>query len=163
VVVTAAGNYGAAGRGVPFAPADDPFVITVGASDIDGSVGTNDDFAAPWSAYGYTLDGFAKPDLGAPGRYIVGAGSANATLAAVLLPLHPTWTPAQVKGALMLSARPTAGALGSLGVGEVNVAKAATVTNPPNPNLALDGFVAADPAGGSLPVFDAASWTSAAQ
>jgi serine protease AprX len=191
VVVTAAGNYGAAGRGVPFAPADDPFVITVGASDIDGSVGTNDDFAAPWSAYGYTLDGFAKPDLGAPGRYIVGAVPLNATLAterssavvspgymqlsgtsfsapvvsgaaAILLALHPSWTPDQVKGALMLSARPTSGPLGSLGVGEVNVAKAATVTDPPNPNLALDGFLAADPAGGSTPVFDAASWTSAA-
>src|SRR5205823_14717320 len=75
VVVAAAGNYGALGRGVPFAPGDDPFVITVGASDIDGSVGTSDDTAAPWSAYGYTLDGFSKPELGAPGRYMAAAGS----------------------------------------------------------------------------------------
>ena len=30
---------------------------------------------APWSAYGYTLDGFAKPELSAPGRAIVGAGA----------------------------------------------------------------------------------------
>ena len=74
VVVAAAGNYGVDGRpsGVPFAPGNDPFVITVGASDIDGSVSTGDDIAAPWSAYGYTLDGFAKPELAAPGRFIVG-------------------------------------------------------------------------------------------
>ena len=176
VVVAAAGNYGELGRGVSFAPADDPFVITVGASDIHGSVGTNDDFAAPWSAYGSTLDGFAKPELGAPGRYMVGAVSANATLAterpsavvapgymqlsgtsfaapvvsgaaAILLALHPSWTPDQVKGALMLTARATPSAVPqSLGVGEVDAAKAVSVTDPPNPNLALDQFVVADPA-----------------
>ena len=62
VVVAAAGNYGVDGQpsGVPFAPGNDPFVITVGADDIDGSVSTNDDYTAPWSAYGYTLDGFAQ-------------------------------------------------------------------------------------------------------
>jgi serine protease AprX len=191
-VVAAAGNYGNLGRGVPFAPADDPFVITVGASDISGSVGTPNDFNAPWSAYGYTLDGFAKPELSAPGRYMVGAVSQNATLAsehpssvvapgymelsgtsfaapvvsgaaAVLLALHPNWTPDQVKGALMLTANPTAAPSWSLGVGEVDAAKAAALTNPPNPNLALNRFLVADPAGGTLPVFDAASWTSAAK
>jgi serine protease AprX len=191
-VVAAAGNYGNLGRGVPFAPADDPFVITVGASDIDGSVGTPNDFNAPWSAYGYTLDGFAKPELGAPGRYMVGAVSTNATLAtehpssvvapgymqlsgtsfaapvvsgaaAILLALHPSWTPDQVKGALMLTASPTSAPSWSLGVGEIDAAKAAAVTSPPNPNLALNRFLVADPTGGSLPVFDAASWTSAAK
>jgi serine protease AprX len=193
VVVAAAGNYGNLGTGVPYAPGDDPFAITVGASDIDGSIGTKDDFAAPWSAYGYTLDGFAKPEIGAPGRYMIGAVSQNATLAterpsavvapgymqlsgtsfsapvvsgaaAMLLGLHPSWTPDQVKGALMLTARPTPNAASqSLGVGEVDAAKAASVTDPPNPNLALDAFLVADPAGGSLPVFDAASWRSAVQ
>lgn len=44
-------------------------MITVGVSDTGKSVSTNDDTAAPWSAYGYTLDGFAKPDISAPGRY----------------------------------------------------------------------------------------------
>ena len=81
VVVAAAGNYGELGRGVPFAPGNDPFVITVGASDVAGTLSTRDDFEAPWSAWGYTLDGFAKPELGAPGRYIVGAVSPTATLA----------------------------------------------------------------------------------
>ena len=67
---------------MPFAPGNDPFVITVGADDIDGSVSTNDDYTAPWSAYGYTLDGFAKPDIAAPGRYMVGPVPATSTLVA---------------------------------------------------------------------------------
>ena len=69
VVVAAAGNYGIGdrpvGRALP--PGNDPFVITVGAVDIGNSVRANDDTVAPWSAYGYTPDGFYKPDVAAPG------------------------------------------------------------------------------------------------
>jgi len=192
-VVAAAGNYGGLGRGVPFAPGNDPFVITVGASDIDGSVSINDDIAAPWSAYGYTLDGFAKPELGAPGRYIVGAVPTGATLyqerpdriiapgymqmsgtsfsapvvagaAAALLAKRPHLTPDQVKGALMLTARPMPSTpANSSGVGEINLARALDIESPPNPNVALNRFLAPDPQGGALPVFDAASWVSAAK
>ena len=195
VVVAAAGNYGVNGQPttVAYAPGNDPFVITVGANDIDGSVSTNDDVAAPWSAYGYTLDGFAKPELAAPGRYMIGPVPSGSTLAlerptsmvgtgyiqlsgtsfaapvvagaaAYLLALHPSWGPDQVKGALMLTARPTpAAAPLSEGVGEVNAAKAVDVLAAPNPNLALERFLVADPAGGPTPVFDAASWGSAAR
>ena len=83
VVVAAAGNYAANGAasGVLYAPANSPFVITVGAADIGSTVATSDDLAAPWSAHGYTPDGFAKPDLGAPGRYLVGPVTAGAALA----------------------------------------------------------------------------------
>ena len=168
-------------------------MITVGADDVSGSVSINDDIAAPWSSYGYTYDGFAKPELAAPGRYMVGPTPATSTLAltrplsvtapgyielsgtsfaapvvagaaAYMLALHPTWTPDQVKGALMLTARatPTAAVL-SEGVGVLNAAAAAAAVNPPNPNLALNQFLMADPAGGSLPVFDSASWGSAAR
>src|SRR5262249_11587922 len=82
VVVTAAGNYASNGqaRGVGYAPADDPFVITVGAADINGTADPADDFNAPWSAYGYTRDGFLKPELGAPGRYMNGAVPPSSTL-----------------------------------------------------------------------------------
>ncbi|HET8893691.1 MAG TPA: S8 family serine peptidase [Gaiellaceae bacterium] len=195
VVVTASGNYGVNGQpsGVLFAPGNDPFVITVGADDNQGAVSMVKAIAAPWSAYGYTYDGFAKPDLAAPGRYMIGPVPPNSTLAvtrassvtapgymqlsgtsfaapvisgtaAYLLALHPSWTPDQVKGALMLTAKPTpAAAPMSEGVGVVNAAAAALVTNPPNPNAALDQFVVADPSGGAVPVFDAASWGSAAQ
>jgi hypothetical protein len=84
--------------------------------------------------------------------------------AAYLLALHPDWTPDQVKGALMLTARtlPNAAPL-SAGVGEVSVAAAVLVANPPNPNLALNSFLVSDPAGGSGRIFDAASWANAAQ
>ena len=195
VVVAASGNYGVDGQpsGVRYAPGNDPFVITVGANDTGGSVSTNDDKAAPWSSSGYTYDGFAKPDLVAPGRFMVGPVPPNSTLAqerpenvvapgymqlsgtsfaapiiageaAYLLALHPSWTPDQIKGALMLTAKAVPGAAPlSVGVGEVDAARADDVTNPPNPNLALNRYLVADPNGSSTPVFDAASWGSAAR
>jgi serine protease AprX len=113
-------------------------------------VSTNDDVAAPWSAYGYTLDGFAKPEVAAPGRYMVGPVSPTATLcteradhvvepgymelsgtsfaapivsgiAALMLGKHPDWTADQVKGALMKGAKPLPNAADlSEGVGEVS-------------------------------------------
>ena len=63
--------------------------------------------------------------------------------AAQILARHPTWTPDQVKGALMQTARfipeaPT----GSAGVGEINAQRSADV-RAPNPNLALNRFVIA--------------------
>ncbi len=194
VVVAAAGNYGigTGPSGVPFAPGNDPFVITAGAADIEGTMASSDDVAAPWSAYGYTLDGFAKPDLGAPGRYVIGPVPPTSTLvterpasvvapgymqlsgtsfaapvvaaaAAYVLALHPSFTPDQVKGALMVGAvSPPSASPMSLGVGEVKASRAAAVSSPPNPNLALDNYVVSDPAGGSGRLFDAASWASAA-
>jgi serine protease AprX len=72
VVVVAAGNNGtAAGPSTVYPPANDPFVITVGALEDLGTVGTTDDFVADFSAYNITEDGFAKPDLVAPGRNLV--------------------------------------------------------------------------------------------
>jgi serine protease AprX len=194
VVVAAAGNYGspAGASGVPFAPGNDPFVITVGASDTGRSVSTNDDTAAPWSAYGYTLDGFAKPELAAPGRYMVGPVPVTSTLyserpdhivepgymelsgtsfaapiasgvAALILGKHPEYTPDQVKGALMIGAKPMPSAIDlSEGVGELNAGRSIEVQNPPNPNLALDAFLIADPSTGAR-IFDAASWASKAK
>jgi hypothetical protein len=86
-----------------------------------------------------------------------------AGIAAYLLAVNPSWTPDQVKGALMLTAKPLPSArAGSLGVGEVNGPKAADVVNPPNPNAALRSFLKADPNGEPVPVFDAASWASTA-
>jgi serine protease AprX len=73
-VVAAAGNYGDSTKGasgVLYSPGNDPFVITVGALDTNNTVQSGDDGVAPWSAYGYTEDGFSKPEIVAPGRYMV--------------------------------------------------------------------------------------------
>jgi serine protease AprX len=192
VVVAAAGNYGTdpVPSGVLFAPGNDPFVITVGALDVGNGNGAGDDSLAPWSAYGYTPDGFWKPEISAPGRYMVGPVPATATLplarpdkvtapgymqlsgtsfaapvvagaAAALMAQNPTWTPDQVKGALMVSAirEPISGRSG--GVGGVNVQAArALTTTPPNPNASLNRYVAT--ASDGTKVFNATAWQAAA-
>jgi serine protease AprX len=96
VVVAAAGNYGVDGQPttVAYAPGNDPFVITVGAADTKDTGWTEaDDVAAPWSAYGYTLDGFAKPDVGAPGRHLVGPAPSASTMATDLVGLTRVTAP----------------------------------------------------------------------
>jgi len=194
VVVAAAGNYATDGQasGVLHSPGNDPFVITVGAGDLNGTADPGDDFAAPWSAWGYTPDGFLKPDVCAPGRVMTAAVPTASTmytqhpdrivapgymwmsgtsfaapvvsgLAAYILSQHPDWTPGEVKGALMLSAQPGADPSSvACGVGEVSTA-ASGVSAPPDPDSALYPFVYMDKTAGGTPAFDAASWSSAAQ
>jgi subtilisin family serine protease len=84
-------------------------------------------------------------------------------IAALIVGSHQGFTPDQVKGALMLGAKPLPRAADmSEGVGEVNAGRSVAFTNPPNPNLALNNFVATDPSTGA-PVFDSASWASKAK
>ena len=193
VVVAAAGNYGYPDKpsGVLYAPGNDPFVITVGAIDLGGTKNLKDDANAPWSAYGRTPDGFMKPDLTAPGRYMVGPVPVGSTLAvekasnvvapgyiqlsgtsfaapvisaaaAQILGKHPEYTPDQVKGALMASTKPVDGApVGSVGVGEIQVTNASALKAPPNPDRALNQFVKPDLTGGLA--FDAVSWSDVAK
>jgi serine protease AprX len=131
VVVVSAGNQGQANL---FAPANDPFAIVVGAVDDVGTVGIGDDKLTTFSSYGITSDGFARPDLVAPGKNIVslmgnsGMGLAKsypqnilenyyfrmsgtsvaapvvAGAVALLLQDEPTLTPDQVKYRLMATA-----------------------------------------------------------
>jgi serine protease AprX len=194
VVVAAAGNYGTAAgpSGVLYAPGNDPFVITVGAVDIGGTKSLKDDTNAPWSAYGRTLDGFMKPDLAAPGRFMIGPVPEASTLAkersdkitapgyiqlsgtsfaapiisaaaAQVLARHPEFTPDQVKGALMVSTKEVDGATeGSVGVGELQMGKAAYVNRPPNPNAALNKYVKKNILTGEVS-FDAVSWLDVAK
>ncbi len=68
VVVASAGNYG---NGALYPPANDPFVITVGATNDKGTASLSDDAIASFSAYGQTSDGVKKPDLVAPGTNII--------------------------------------------------------------------------------------------
>jgi serine protease AprX len=71
VVVVAAGNSGTDADAVSYAPANDPYVITVGGVDDMGTRAVSDDFLASWSSRGTTQDGFAKPDVLAPGARLV--------------------------------------------------------------------------------------------
>ena len=76
VVVAAAGNDGTVGTGFGTitSPANAPSVITVGAMQDFNTVTTGDDVPAWYSAKGPTLVDFvAKPDLVAPGTWIVSA------------------------------------------------------------------------------------------
>jgi serine protease AprX len=194
VVVAAAGNYASNGdrSGVLYAPGNDPFVITVGAADIAGTSTPSDDFAAPWSAWGSTPDGFGKPELCAPGRSMNGPAPTSSTIytqhpertvapgymwmsgtsfsapvvagaASWIAARHTGWTPDQIKGALMEMAAPTSDGTGkACGVGELRAGSAAADTSPPNPNLALNRFLVTT-SGSPVPVFDAASWADAAK
>ena len=190
VVVVASGNYGteAGPSGVVYSPANDPFVITVGASGTENTVSTSDDYAAPWSAWGYTTEGFFKPEVAAPGRWMRGAVPSSSTMkaqfpdrssgwgnmwmsgtsfaapvvsgvAATILSRHPDWTPDQVKGALMLTAQTPAG-YGSAGALGVGIV---------NGTVALDTDGSVNPNAGlqqfvttdsetGLNTFDGSSW-----
>ena len=141
VVVVSAGNNGGAPTlgivpGILYPPANDPFVITVGASDDMSTPYTWDDIVTPFSAYGITEGGFAKPELVAPGAHIINLlASPDCTIAvqhpealysnnflrlsgtsmsagvasgavALLLQARPNLNPDQVKWALMNSATP---------------------------------------------------------
>ena len=71
VVVAAAGNRGDAADAVRYAPGNDPYVISVGATDEVNTLDPLDDKVASFSSRGITQDGVAKPDVVAPGAHIV--------------------------------------------------------------------------------------------
>src|SRR5690242_20365220 len=56
-VVAAAGNLGNAPDAVSYAPANDPYIITVGGTDTGATAMTSDDSQASWSSRGVTQDG----------------------------------------------------------------------------------------------------------
>ena len=128
-VVAAAGNSGTSGDAVDYAPGNDPYVITVGASDDKGTSQMWDDEVAGWSSRGWTQDGIRKPEVLAPGtrmvaplaprsdfeqlcpscvtaeRYFRLSGTSMSTgvvsgAVALILEANPWMSPNQVKGAL---------------------------------------------------------------
>jgi len=137
-VVVSAGNLGSAADAVSYPPSNDPFVISVGAVDENGTTGQNDDTLTSWSSRGSTQDGVAKPDVVAPGRNLISDTDLQSVLAktmpdhivdgsyfrmsgtsmasgvvsgivALIRQAHPDWTPGQVKYVLAQTARPISG------------------------------------------------------
>ena len=191
-VVAASGNFG---TGSPVdmsaAPGNDPFIITVGALDQNQTSDPSDDTVAPWSAYGFTADGFSKPDIAAPGRYMVMPVPMGATIptavpdrvvapgymwmsgtsfaapvvagaAAQILARHPDWTPDQVKGALMLTAAYLPNAdWQAAGVGEVDAAMAAGLDFTPPNPNENLDTFVSSSPTTGHPVFNAAAWADA--
>jgi serine protease AprX len=125
-VVASAGNDGS-DQTVDAAPGNDPYVITVGSVVDNNTLTSSDDTAASFSNTGTTPDGFSKPEISTFGTHVQGAlptdsylagnqtttglpagygqlsGTSMSTgvaagAAAMLLSLHPSWSPAQVKG-----------------------------------------------------------------
>ena len=134
VVVAASGNDGSVSDAVSYSPGNDPYVITAGALDDRGTTSLTDDIVPAWSSRGVTQDGFAKPDLLAPGTKLVAALAPSSTFAslcrsctvgrsyfrlsgtsmatavvsgtaALILQNRPALTPNQVKGTLVSTAR----------------------------------------------------------
>jgi serine protease AprX len=141
VVVVAAGNAGPL-PGTVASPGIDPYVITVGALDDNGTLNTSDDTVAHFSSQGPTPDGLSKPDVVAPGRKIVSlrvpgsfldlmlpdrvtngayfrlsgtsmAAPVVAGTAALMLQKRPGLSPDQIKYILKQTAHPVAAALNS--------------------------------------------------
>ena len=149
VVVVASGNRGSAADAVQYAPANDPFVISVGG--VDESANSGRGARADWSSNGVTQDGISKPEVVAPGAHMVsvlapssafmalcpncsiggqyfkaGGTSMAAPVVsgavALLLQARPTLTPNQVKALLMGTDKPVAG--NKLGTGMIDVERA---------------------------------------
>jgi serine protease AprX len=127
-------------------PANDPFVVTVGAVDDRGTSTLADDELPNFSGRGPTAtDGLAKPDIAAPGAHVVSLAAPNASitnaypstmpapyrrgsgtsmanavvtgLVADLLSVEPNATPDRVKYQLMAGARTDGASTDPLAVG----------------------------------------------
>jgi serine protease AprX len=88
-VVVAAGNLGPTAQTVT-KPADDPFVVSVGAIDDRGTAGLGDDLLPDFSSRGPTLaDGLSKPDLVAPGGHLLSLRAPGSTIDTQFPPANP--------------------------------------------------------------------------
>ena len=172
-VVAAAGNDGPNSRTVAM-PGADPFVITVGSFADQGTLALNDDRESLFSSRGPTRDGFAKPDVLAPGEHIVSlrlsgtamdredrsvlpngayarlsgtsASTAIATGAAAdVLEAHRSYSATQVKGALIAGGRRIVGTrTPGLDVDDALSARPARVNEDLRPSAVLLRLLAAN-------------------
>ena len=87
-VVAAAGNDGD-DIGTISTPGADPFIITAGSFDDQGTRNEQDDRQSAFSSRGPTKDGFTKPDVLAPGRRVVSLRSTGSQAAALQPDVDP--------------------------------------------------------------------------
>jgi serine protease AprX len=186
-VVTSAGNLGSASDAVNYAPGNDPYVISVGAVDDQGTKKINDDQLTSWSSYGTTQDGFTKPDVLAPGAHITstlapgsdfaslcstcvtpdgqyftvgGTSMAAAVVSGIVadvVQVHPDYSPNQVKAILRAASRNVKG------VGVEVAADYAVIANPNEIAPANSGLTPnqlVDPASGDID-YTRAGWSRA--
>jgi serine protease AprX len=149
VVVAAVGNTGPSTRSLAD-PAADPFVLAVGSEDPMGTITTADDTPSPFTA---RSDEDRRPDLVAPGSYVLGLRAPGSTLdqqypnarvgdrflrgsgtsqatavvsgaVADLLSARPHLTPDRVKRLLKRTASSISGGSNAIGSGLLNVGAA---------------------------------------
>jgi len=166
-VVVSASNLGPE-PGTIAKPGDDPWVITVGATDDRGTRTLNDDLLPDFTARGPTAaDLLPKPDVVAPGAHIIslrapgstvdttypwyvdgsyrrGSGTSMSTgivsgAVALMLQANPTATPNRVKYALTATARDAASDDPlAVGAGVVDAYRASFSAPPGEANQGLD-------------------------
>ena len=80
VVVASAGNLGPYNGSIT-SPGDDPLVVTVGATDDNGTASAADDTMTTFSSVGPTaVDGWFKPDLVTSGRSVISLRAPGSTI-----------------------------------------------------------------------------------
>jgi serine protease AprX len=188
VVVVAAGNRGTEADAVGYAPANDPYVLSVGAVDDQGTKDVKDDLLAEWSSRGQTQDGFVKPEILAPGAHMVSTLAAGSDIASLcptcvtdgayfkmggtsmaagvasgaiadLLQVRPSLTPDQVKSVLVNEARNVPGIGVEVAVDHA-IQRSADPSTLGNVNAGLTPNQYIDPATGKID-FERARWSRA--
>lgn len=153
LVVASAGNRGPL-DGTVTDPGNDPYVLTVGAADVNGTTSPTDDLVAPFSSRAA-----GKPDLLAPGvslvstrapgstvdtfesaaryadNYFKGTGTSQAAavvsgIAARVVEAGPGYGPDELKRALVSSANGTLAGTDGAGAGLVDAAAAVAAVSP---------------------------------
>jgi len=155
VVVVSAGNDGDKHRGL-LSPGYDPFVLAVGADDLNSTADVADDLVPDWSSRGNGRN----PDLVAPGRSIASLRDPNSTLdlahpearvgdallkgsgtsqaaavvsgaVALMLERRPDLSPDQVKAIIKSNADPLSGpGPDAQGAGRLNLTRALAAPSP---------------------------------
>ncbi|MGW8144721.1 MAG: S8 family peptidase [Anaerolineales bacterium] len=192
VVVASVGNKDSGGgyNTANAAPANDPFIISVGASDEHATSDPFDDTISTFSSHTTTLDGFRKPEIVAPGTDIISIlGPGNwiseypdrvvmngeyfrlsgtsmsapmvAGAVALLLQDEPELTPDQVKYRLVDSARSIGGGYAYL---DVHAAVTGTSSESQNTGIAASQLLWSgdDPVSWESIAWNSVAWNSVA-